>query len=62
MDFIVPGISLVFIPVVPWLLIPDSYLVPDEDRSTPCVFLLDAYGKGRSWSGFFGLLAALMNP
>ena len=56
-DFLVPGISLFFISIVLGLLIPDSHVVPDKDRSSPCIFLLDAYGEGRSLSGCFGLLA-----
>ena len=51
-DFLVPGVSLFFIFVVLGLLIPDSHVVPDKDRSSPRVFLPDAYGEGRSLSGF----------
>ena len=54
-DFFVPGISLVFIVVVLWLLIANSHLVPNKGRSSPCVFLPDAYGNDKSLSGFFGL-------
>ena len=51
-DFFVPGVSLFFISVVLRLLIPNSHVVPDKDKSSPCVFLPDAYDKGRSLSGF----------
>ena len=44
------------------LLIPDSHMVPDKDRSSPHISLPDAYDEGRSLSGFFGFLAVLMNP
>ena len=52
MDFFVPGVYLVFIAIVLWLLILDSHLVPDKGRSFPRVFLPDAYDDGRSLSGF----------
>ena len=37
-DFFVPGVSLFFVSVVLELLIPDSHVVPDVDRSLPWVF------------------------
>ena len=52
MDFFVPNVSLFFISVVLGLLIPNSHVVPDKDRSSPHVFLPDAYGEGRSLSSF----------
>ena len=44
--------SLFFIFVVLGLLIPDSHVVPDKDRSSSRVFLPNAYDEGRSLSGF----------
>jgi hypothetical protein len=51
-NLFVPSISLAFIPVVLYLLIPDIPLVPNKDRSSPDIFPPDAYSEGRSLSGF----------
>ena len=56
-DFFVPGVSLFFIFAILGLLIPDNHMVPDKDRSSPHIFLPDAYGEGRSLSGFWLFLA-----